>query len=152
VKADIRNFRLDETFDAAVCATNSLNYVHNRDELSNVFKSVAEHLRPGGWFVCDAFTERGMRLVSGQYLHVEVKGQRFVIHFTYDRQERVESADVIFPTGIETHRRIPIDPGDVEEAGRTSGLRLCDYFAVPFIPGRWYSGALCYYVLAKSGA
>jgi len=151
VRGDFRRFQLDQRFDAAVSGTNSLNYIEGVHDLNAIFNAVSSHLQPGGWFAFDAFTEPGMRMLSGRFLHVEVQGERFAIRFQYDPKTRRETADVLFASGVETHIRVPIAPKDVQAAAASSGLRLRDYFALPFLPGRWYSGALCYYLLRKEG-
>lgn len=120
---DFRKFQLGQSFDAAVCACNSLNYVGNIAELQAVFRSVAEHLRPDGVFVFDAFTDLGMQMVSGCYLHVKAPGKRFVLHFQYDRKQRKERAEILMPSGIEVHARIPIDPKNIAVAGQRPGTR-----------------------------
>src|SRR5205085_2307385 len=53
VRGDFRDLHLDETFDAVVCGSDSLNYVQTPEELASVFRCVYRHLRPGGLFVFD---------------------------------------------------------------------------------------------------
>src|SRR5262249_34924115 len=61
VQGDFRQFRVDQYFDAAVCAFNSINYVGNLQELAALFRSVGRHLRPRGLFVFDAAAREMMR-------------------------------------------------------------------------------------------
>src|SRR5262249_8526045 len=107
-RGDFCSFQLGRQFDAVVCAFNSLNYLTDIGELVAVFRSVALHLRPGGLFVFDSFTRKGMLSLSGLYLHTEVNGRRFAMRFDYDPRLRKERALVLLPAGIETHWRIPI--------------------------------------------
>lgn len=152
VAGDFRKFQLGRSFDAAVCACNSLNYVGNVAELREVFRSVAEHLEPDGRFVFDTFTDAGMQMLSGSYLHVKTGGKRFVVHFQYDRKQRKERTEILMPWGTEVHTRIPIDPTDVAEASRDSGLVLEDYFSSCLWPGRWYTGPVSFFVLRSERA
>src|SRR5262249_36902198 len=46
VQGDFRSFWLGETFDAAVCGGDSLNYVRDTQELADVLRCVRRHLRP----------------------------------------------------------------------------------------------------------
>ena len=148
-KGDFRDFHLDRQFDAIVCASDSLNYVRDLSELGKVFQCVANHLRPGGLFVFDTITERGMRSLSGYYLHAAVNAGRFVINFNFNAVERKEESIVFLPNGVERHHRIPIDPSDVETAAQAVGLVVSDYFTLASIPGRSYVGSRCYFVLTK---
>jgi SAM-dependent methyltransferase len=149
IQGDFRGFSLGRQFDAVVCASNSLNYVADRTELSQVFQTVAKHLRPGGLFVFDTITEAGKRQMSGLYYHVDVNGSRFVIRFSYDTKTRKETSVAILPSGLETHRRIPIDPKDVEIAAIDSGLVVNDYFSSALFPWRSWVGIECYFVLSR---
>ena len=47
---DMRELDLYGTVDVAVCATNSLNYLQNGEELRTVFSKVQNFLTPGGLF------------------------------------------------------------------------------------------------------
>lgn len=151
VPGDFRDFDLGRPFDAAVCAFNSLNYVRDLGELGRVFAAVARHLRPGGVFVFDAITDVGMRLLSGVWLHATPGGRRLAIHFTYNRAERREAAHVVLPTGIETHRRTPIDLADVVTAADGSGLAVIDQFTSAFPPGIWGQGLMAFHILERKG-
>jgi hypothetical protein len=90
-----------------------------------------------------------MRVLSGYFLHVEVGRRRFVLRFSYDAERRKEESQVILPTGVEMHRRIPLDPIDVWTAAEGSGLEVEDYFSSAFWPRDWGSGYFCFFVLVK---
>jgi len=149
IQGDFRNFELNRQFDASVCACDSLNYVASIAELAAVFRSVARHLRPGGVFVFDTITEFGMKVLTGKYHHIDADGGTFALQFTYDPDFRQEVSRAILPTGIEIHRRIPIDPTDVAEAISDTDLVMDDYFSDSLIPGRWHTDWRCYFVLSK---
>ncbi len=147
VAGDFRDFHLDRGFDFAVCSFNSLNYVGSVAEVRSVLTRVAEHLRPGGLFVFDTRTEFGMRLLSGTYLHVNIGAMRFAMRFVYDLASRRDRAEVFLPSGTEIHFQYPIDPEDVVEASRGSGLLLEDYFSSPIVSGRRYTGPVSFFVM-----
>jgi SAM-dependent methyltransferase len=149
VLGDFRDFQVGQLFDAVVCAFNSVNYVGSIDELRALFRAVAEHLRPVGRFVFDTITEAGMNLLNGHYLHVRTRTKRFAIRFKYDKKRRKEESAALLPWGTEMHCRTPIDPKDVEEACNGSGLVVEDFFSSALVPGRWYIGARCFFVLRK---
>jgi hypothetical protein len=108
-------------------------------------------LNPQGLFVFDVVTARGMRMLAGTVLHIEVKGQRFAYEFHYDRETRREEVAVMFPTAVELHERISIEASDVLTAAAKSGLKVRDYFAGLLLPGSWSSGAICYFTLQQPG-
>ncbi|MBI1922627.1 class I SAM-dependent methyltransferase, partial [Candidatus Poribacteria bacterium] len=56
----MRNFALDQHFDAVLCIYDSINYAVDEGELANVFRSVSKHLRPSGLFIFDVTTERNI--------------------------------------------------------------------------------------------
>jgi SAM-dependent methyltransferase len=128
IEADFRTMRLNRTFDAVVCAFNTLNYVSDEIELHKVFQAVADHLRPGGVFVFDAYTAFGMIGRNKVFSHYGVAETRFVLQCEYDASRRRQKVDVLLPTGVEIHWRIPIDPDDVLRAVEGTGLRVQDYF------------------------
>jgi SAM-dependent methyltransferase len=149
VLGDFREFQLSQLFDAVVCAFNSVNYVGDISELRALFRSVTEHLRPGGRFVFDTTTDAGMKLLSGRYLHVRAGAKRFAIRFEYDEELRKEKSMILLPSGTEIHCRIPIDPSDAEEACHGTGLAIEDFFSAPLLPGRWYIGPTCFFVMRR---
>lgn len=128
-RGDFRNFNIGRQFDAVVCAFNSLNYVADGDELGRAFAAVAIHLRPGGVFVFDVTTEWGMRHGWNNCFHAQLTDRRFAILFEYDRTERRETSRAILPSGVETHRRIPLGLSDVTRAASEAGLVMEDCFS-----------------------
>src|SRR5262249_45518284 len=114
VVGDFRGFRLSHRFDAVVCASNSLNYVGCASELVQVFDAVGGHLAPGGVFLFDTYTRKGMRRLSGHYWHS--RDRRFAIHFRFDADHGADESRVLLPSGVELHRRVPIDAADVVAA------------------------------------
>jgi SAM-dependent methyltransferase len=148
-QADFRNFDMGQQFDAVVCASDSLNYVANTDELAQVFGCVARHLRSGGLFLFDTITRLGMQLLCGQFAHFSPSGLRLAIHFKYDERQGRETSVVMLPQGIEVHHRIPIDPLEVMNAIAGTPLAIEDYFSSSIIPGRWRVGPRCFFVLSR---
>jgi hypothetical protein len=114
-----------------------------------VFRTAAAHLVPGVVFAFDAFTDGGMRLLSGAYVHADLGADRFAIWFDYDAARRREESWALLKGGVEVHRRVPIDPPDVAAAAAGAGLRVDDYFSDALVPGRWGSGSANVYVLTR---
>ncbi len=55
VRGDIRELRLDSTFDAVVALFHVMSYQSANADLQAVFATVQRHLRPGGVFVFDCW-------------------------------------------------------------------------------------------------
>jgi SAM-dependent methyltransferase len=62
MQADMSEFALPETFDAAVCLFNSLNHARDEGHLRLIFSRVARHLEPSAPFLFDVIPEE-------DYLH-----------------------------------------------------------------------------------
>jgi SAM-dependent methyltransferase len=148
-QADFRNFELAQRFDAIVCGSDSLNYVAAPAELARVLECVARHLGPGGLFVCDALDHRGMRHYSDRFMPIQLDGTECALVLRYDSVNRVGNATVIFDSGTETHRRVPIEPEDVIATAATTGLTVLDWFSVAGFGLLKYGGIRNFYVLQK---
>jgi len=129
VQGDLRQLELNETFDAALCANDSLNYLQQPAELASVFAAAGRCLRPGGLLVCDALPEPVFLKLHKRFFHHVDDDARFAMAFHYDKPTRRERTRVIFPEGIEHHERIPLEPADIWSAAASSGFDLIDDFS-----------------------
>ncbi len=129
VRGDFRDFCLVETFDAAVCGTDALNYLERLGELTGVFRCVGQHLRPGGLFAFDALDRRFFQYVAGKKAVVEVNGARFEWYHFYDPGSLVSEGRVVLQGVIERHRLIPIEEADVCRAASEVGLEVVEHFS-----------------------
>jgi SAM-dependent methyltransferase len=129
VQADFRNFHLDQTFDTALCAGDSLNYVETQDELAQVFGCVRRHLRPGGIFVFDTLDDRFFSIWAGFKRVANVDGQSFVLYSFYNRDEGISESRVVVGDAVERHRRIPLEEADIRLAARNAGLNMAEHFS-----------------------
>jgi SAM-dependent methyltransferase len=129
VPGDFRAFDLGETFDAVVCGGDSLNYVHAPGELTEVFRCVRRHLRPGGLFAFDVIDGQFCRAVAPMRTVAQVGRERFEVYYFYDPKTRVSEARAVLNGGVERHRRVPIDETDVRLAAGESGLVVTEHFS-----------------------
>jgi SAM-dependent methyltransferase len=129
VQGDFRAFDLGETFDVAVCGSDSLNYVATPRELADVFRCVHRHLRPGGLFAFDVLDDQGFRASASTKVVAEVSGEPFEVYFFYNPGERVGESRAVLGRAIERHRRIPIEEGDVCQAAGETGLSVVEHFS-----------------------
>ncbi len=51
--ADMREFDLGRTYDALLCLFSSIGYTQDEEGLKTAFASMARHLEPGGWLICE---------------------------------------------------------------------------------------------------
>jgi ubiquinone/menaquinone biosynthesis C-methylase UbiE len=94
LQADIRTLRLDRTFDAVVCAYNSLPHVTDPADLARVFCGVRRILKQGGRFVFDlynrsAYAERW----RGSFAKVDEE-YVCIVQASYDREQRRGTNDI----------------------------------------------------------
>jgi SAM-dependent methyltransferase len=129
VRGDCRDFSLDETFEAAICGTDALNYLTRPGELAAVFRCVGRHLRPGGLFAFDVFDCRFFRRVAGRKAVVELNGQRWEWYNFYAPRGGVSETRVVLGGVVERHGRIPIEPEDVCRAAGAAGLQVAEHFS-----------------------
>jgi SAM-dependent methyltransferase len=129
VQGDFRAFDLGETFDAAVCGSDSLNYLETPGELTDVFRCVRRHLRPGGLFAFDVLDDQWLRVSAHTKSAAEVSGESFEVYYFYDPGKRVRESRAVLGRAIERHRQIPIEEGDVTRAAREAGLSVAEHFS-----------------------
>ena len=149
VQGDYRDFTLPDRFDAVVCASDSLNYLHAPAELAQVFGCVARHLNPGGFFVFDALDDRGFRRYSDKYIPVQIDGTECSIVLRYDPENRVENSLAVFGNEVELHRRVPIEPDDVMKAAERNELVAIDWFSVAGFGLLKYGGFRNFFVMRR---
>lgn len=125
---DFRDCRPGGTFDAAVCSSDSLNYVGRPEELAAVFRCVRRNLRPGGLFLFDVVNEVTFLTMSRVRTTVEVGGQKLELYLFYDPEARVSEGRMVFADAVEGHRQVPLDLGDVERAAAEEGVSVGDHF------------------------
>ncbi|MBX9680007.1 MAG: class I SAM-dependent methyltransferase [Gemmataceae bacterium] len=151
--ADFRSIDVGETFDAAVCGSDSLNYVASRDELAEVFRSVANSLRPGGLFVFDVLNERAFRVMNQVTVEYKIGASGLQQHFFYNPEQRVADCFVTFADGTtEAHRRMPLENTDVEHSARTAGLEALEAFSGAGLMGLRGMASRIFWVLRKPGS
>jgi SAM-dependent methyltransferase len=71
VLADMRNFELNDRFDA-ILIDDGISYMLNTEELESVFRHAYKHLKPGGvMFVTPDFTVENFKQFNTQVFHSE---------------------------------------------------------------------------------
>ncbi|MFO0867029.1 MAG: class I SAM-dependent methyltransferase [Gemmataceae bacterium] len=148
--ADFRRIDVGETFDAAVCGSDSLNYVASRNDLAEVFRSVCNALRPAGLFVFDVLNERAFRVMDQVTVEYAIGSSGLQQHFFYNPATRISDCYVTFADGTtETHRRMPIEHSDVVHAARVAGLDVIESFSGASLLGLSWMASRIFWVLRK---
>ncbi|MBP7176730.1 MAG: class I SAM-dependent methyltransferase [Thermoclostridium sp.] len=70
---DMRAFELYGTMDVILCTMDSLNYIQNAPDMTQVFHLVNNYLNPGGLFVFDMNTPYKLEHVLGNNLFYEIR-------------------------------------------------------------------------------
>lgn len=148
VHGDFASFRLDQTFDAAVCCGDSINYLRTPDDLAGFFERVRDHLVPAGLFVFDTLDHRIFKAMARTRSVVTVGAESCEIYFFYDPKTRVSDARVVIGDVIEQHRRIPVGHKEVYGAARETGLEVVGDYSISRYFTRLVAGRQ-YYVLRK---
>jgi SAM-dependent methyltransferase len=141
VQGDFRDFDLPERFDLAVCGWDSLNYLEHPADLRRVLQSVHRHLRPGGLFVFDAINAVYFSAASRLAVRLGVGDVTFDFWHSFDGVTGAAETRVVFDSGVERHRRVPLEPLDVRAAADDAGFDLLDAFSS--------DGCRFFYVLRK---
>ncbi|WP_196259903.1 class I SAM-dependent methyltransferase [Pelagibacterium limicola] len=80
VTLDMRDFQLNQSFDAVVIAANSIMHMHSTEDFARLFATIRRHLAPGGNLVFDVFVPNarllrlplGERQLLGSFRHDEL--------------------------------------------------------------------------------
>lgn len=96
-EADLSDFELEDTFEAATCLYDSLNYILEPSKLQSAFERVAHHVEPGGLFVFDMNSELALTqdLFTQSSRHPR-KALHYDWHARYDPTTRITSVEMLF--------------------------------------------------------
>ena len=67
---DMRDFKLDASFDAIICAADSINFNQDLPQLRQTMHCVAQHLKKGGFFVFDVHHPERLNMFKQAYIEV----------------------------------------------------------------------------------
>jgi SAM-dependent methyltransferase len=105
--ADVRDFSLGKTFDAAYCVYESLNHVPDIEGLALAFACIRAHLKPGAPFLFDLNREEAYILYWNNSDSVVEPDNAFMTRSVYDEETKIGRCDITTfdPTGNgEWHR------------------------------------------------
>lgn len=92
---DMREFELYGTVRAVISACDSVNYITNDEDLTEVFRLVNNYLDPEGLFVFDFNTEYKYREILGEQTIAEDREEcSFIWDNYYDEDERINEYEL----------------------------------------------------------
>ena len=137
---DMREFELYGTVRAVVSVCDSVNYITEPEELTEVFRLVNNYLDPAGVFIFDFNTEYKYREILGEQTIAEDRGEcSFIWDNCYYEEERINEYDLtlfIRDDGVsdagsdlyrkyqETHFQRSYTLDEIKELIRKSGLEF----------------------------
>ena len=141
LQQDIRELRLPMAVDVATSWYNSVNYLTGDGDLAATFRAVADALVPGGWFLFDMYTVRGLATDwrDGTWIAVD-RPESFVVSRTeFDRRERLARVEFTgflqrgdrFCRFDESHRNRAYPWASVKRLLGDAGLDPVGRFTVP---------------------
>ncbi len=86
IRADMRSFCLPEPVDLVTCEFDAVNHVPEKHDLARVARSVANALRPGGYFYFDVNNSLALRKLWSTTWWIEKPDVIMVMHGGYDRE------------------------------------------------------------------
>lgn len=142
IEGDMRSLDLDEQFDTAVIAANSLMHLHTAEDIASAFSAIRAHLAPGGRLAFDIFVPSA-RLLNlppesrepvGTFLHPQLGGVTVEETIVYDPITQISRSDWYWSTAKERDfRRTRLDlrqiyPQELPLLLDMGGLKLAERF------------------------
>lgn len=138
LQQDMREFELYGTVAAIVCLCDSINYLLEPEELSEVFSLVNNYLDPGGIFIFDMNTYYKYSEVLGDTTICENREHESFIWENYFDEETgineydmtffVEQENGLFARFEETHYQRAYEIQEVQRLVEEAGLELLDIY------------------------
>jgi SAM-dependent methyltransferase len=137
-RGDIKDFRLQGQFDAAVSLFHVMNYLTETADIIAGLKNIAAHLQPGGLFVFDAWYTPAVyaQKAESRLKEVEDEQYRVVRHAEPVMNEERNTVDVVYEIVItekatgrhhalrETHTMRHFSTPEIELFAGLSGMKL----------------------------
>lgn len=130
---DMREFELYGTVAAAVSICDSMNYITDLEDLTEVFRLVNNYLDPGGVFIFDMNTPYKYETLLADNTFAEVRDESsFIWENFYDEEERINEYDLtlfirekdeVYRRYTETHFQRAFALEEVQAAAEKAGLQ-----------------------------
>ncbi|MDT9697088.1 asparagine synthase [Streptomyces sp. P17] len=129
---DMRTVRLGRRTDVVTCLGNSLAYVHDNDEISEVFETFAAHARPGGLLVlCSPVSPITRSEVTTTVVRTPHGPAQVTITYSWDLRTQINTMhrSWVLPTGDEARdeiRRRVLFPRELDRYVSGAGFEVVD--------------------------
>lgn len=132
---DMREFELYGTVRACVSVCDCINYILDKDELTEVFRLVNNYLDPGGVFIFDFNTTYKYAEIIGDSTIAENReNESFIWENYYDPNDNINEYDItffvregeLFRRFTETHYQRGYTLSEMKELVEASGLIFVD--------------------------
>lgn len=130
---DMREFELYGTVRAVVSICDSMNYIMEPEELTQVFRLANNYLDPGGVFIFDLNTEYKYKELMGENTFAEDRTESsFIWQNYYDEKERINEYDLtlfiregeLYRKFEETHFQRCYSLDEVKAAAEAAGMEF----------------------------
>ncbi|MGO3751136.1 MAG: class I SAM-dependent DNA methyltransferase [Peptoniphilaceae bacterium] len=95
IKADMRDFDFNTSFNAVISTCDSINYILEEKEILNLFKRIFTHLDDDGLFIFDLNTNNKFLNMEEAYVD-EIKDIFYVLENFYDQEKEINTYSVNF--------------------------------------------------------
>lgn len=131
---DMREFELYGTVRAVVSVCDSMNYILDLEDLTQVFRLVNNYLDPGGIFVFDLNTEYKYRQMRDETIAENREDGSFIWDNYYDEEERLNEYELavfvkegdqgLYRKYEETHYQRAYSLEEIRAAGERAGMEF----------------------------
>jgi SAM-dependent methyltransferase len=127
--ADIKFMKLGVEADLVTCAFDSMNYLLDDLQLSEVCQNIYRHLKHEGYFLFDFNTPAHYEKKSPFTIDQDIEGKKFKHTGEYNKERRIAKITFDFGNGeIEEHIQRAYTTEDVASCLSTSGFKVLEVF------------------------
>lgn len=126
---DMRNFRLNRTFDTIICICDSFNYLNDLKEVADTFTCVSRHLSKNGTFIFDMHAKERLDEFAQMYIEEgDINGLPYQWTIQSDRYLKEINEHFAFylddRTIEESHTQHVFDCDEIKAIGEQLGFKM----------------------------
>jgi len=94
---DITDFEPDGKTDCFLSLLDTMDHIMDKEKITGIFRSVSDHLLPGGVFIFDVITEKHLARTLGENVFYQDYEDFLLLWINhYDSREKVNTAELTF--------------------------------------------------------
>lgn len=156
---DMRNINLKQEYKVAVSVCDSMNYLMNREELTETFGGIKNTLEDGGLFLFDLKTEKFFKTLGDEIYNDENEKGEYYWENHYDEEVRNNEYYIsfyikkgrLYKKYVEKHVQHVFTPEDVRVCAEAAGLKPEAELNERLDGPADYNADRTYYILRKEG-